>query len=101
MTDFLDGRLSTEVVEDVTGAFRDGRLSAEILEDVTGAFRDGRLDIEALYSIFVTLLDARLDTENLWQQPTITLFMTDGRLSVEVLEGPVLNKSSWGMIPII
>src|SRR5438445_9255827 len=77
---------------------RNSRESIEALEAASAAVRNSRESIEALWNIFVTLLDSRESYEALWQLPTVNISAINARASIEILEGPVLNVESWGLI---
>lgn len=72
------------------------RESIEALETTDPAARNSRESIEVLHNVFVTGLVSRDSIENLWQFPSVV--MRDSRLSIEVLEGPILSVSKWGAV---
>lgn len=77
---------------------RNSRESIETLETFVVDARNSRESIEVLYNINVDGLNSRESLETLWQNTGITAL--DARLSIEILEGPMLNKESWGFIPV-
>lgn len=75
------------------------RESVEALETFNVEARNSRESVEVLFNVNVDGLNSRESLEALWQLGNITAL--DARLSIEILEGPVLNVESWGFIPII
>lgn len=59
-------------------------------------FLNSRESIEVLEAVDATLLLSRENTEAIWQNPLIDLRLS--RLSIEVLEGPVIAFEMWGAI---
>lgn len=98
MSDGLNSRESVEALETFNAAARNDRESFEALETFAAAARSSRLSVEFLHDPDVPSLNARESFEALWQNPNISGL--DSRLSIEILEGPVSNKQTWGFISI-
>jgi len=72
------------------------RESIEALEIFDSSAINARDSLEILYNIFVTGVNARESVEVLWGQPNIGA--VDARLSIEILESPILFIEQWGAI---
>lgn len=72
------------------------RESIEALETFTVDARNSRESIEVLYNINVDGLNSRESLEALWQNTGVSAL--DARLSIEILEGPILAKDRWNVI---
>lgn len=94
---------SMTITQEISGAafavLRNSRESMEALEAFTPGARNSRESIETIETFVSNARNSRESIEGIWQLVTPTF--RDSRLSIEVLQGPILNKVSWGFIPIV